>query len=144
MLAAVVVVLVPFLMMQSERAQAIEHARQVSDNFAAIVALELERDLSFHDTQLKSMVRNAADQTTWTLPATIRYHLLFCDMPANAYVEGQFIVGAAGQVVASQDGWEVGPELRLSDREHFLKQKNDASAGLVISHPFRSRLLNGK
>ena len=142
-LIAIVVVLVPWLMMESEREQAIQHARQVANNFAAIIALELERDLRFHDAQLKSMARNAGNQVTWTLPPAVQHELLFWDLPSDAYVDGQFLVGAAGQIVASKDGDDVGPELRLSDHEHFLKQKNDPSAGLVISHPFHSRLLHG-
>lgn len=142
-LVALVVALVPYLITQRERDDAIQHARQTSANFATIIAIELERDLSFHDAQLKSSARNAADPLTWTMPPTVQHHLLFCDMPAISYVEGQFIVGAAGQIVASDDGRRVGPEMQLANHEYFVKQRDDPDAGLVISHPYRSDLLQG-
>ncbi|TDV16340.1 sensor domain-containing diguanylate cyclase [Paraburkholderia caballeronis] len=141
---AAIVAAVPLIEMEAGRRDAMEHARETSENLSWIIALDLERNFRFHDVQLQEIVRSAEDPRTWVAPPDLQNRLLFRDLPDDAYVDGEFVVGAAGQIVASQDGSEVSPVLRLDDRDYFLKQKQDPSAGLVVSHPFRSRLHNGK
>lgn len=143
-LAAIVVVAVPLLLVGLERERVILHARENADNVTSLIALELERDLLFHDTQLIQTVRSAEDPLTWTLPAAARNRMLFCTLPAGAYVDGQFVVNASGRIIASQDGRYIDPALRLGDREDFFAQKDHKALGLYISHPFHSRLMNDK
>ena len=143
-LAAAVVVAIPLAIMAGERDLAIAHARENSENLDALVAIDLERRFSVYDVQLQDLVRSAEDPATWTLPENLRARQLFRRLPGDAYVDGQYIIDPAGRIVASQDSGGVDPALRLNDRPYFIVQRNDPSAGLVVSHPFRSRLRHGK
>ena len=53
------------------------------------------------------------------------------------------MIGRDGQVIASQTG-EVNAAVRVADRDYFLAHQRSPNVGLYFSHPFHSRLRDGK
>lgn len=143
-LAACVVIVVPLAILAVDRETIIAHARENSENLNALVAGDLERRFSFYDIQLQDLIDSAEDPATRDLPENVRRKLLFRRLPDNDYVDGKFIVGPDGQIVASQSDSKIDPALRLNDRDYFIEQQKRPSAGFLISHPFRSRLHEGR
>jgi len=143
-LAAIVVMIVPLAMMAVSRHEVIDHARETSENLNSIIALDLERNFRFYDVQLQDLVRSVETLRAWPLSTGLQDRALFRSLPDSAYVDGKFIVDASGRILASWDGKETDPALRLSDRDYFFRQRHNPSAGLVVSHPFRSRINDGK
>jgi diguanylate cyclase (GGDEF)-like protein len=142
-LAAVAIAVLPLLLVLGGREEALRHARENSEGLVSIIALDLERNGRLDDQLLQAMVTNAQDPRVWNFPPDIRQRLLFQDVPDNAYLDGEFIVDAQGRVVASADPGEKAAGVVLSDRDYFLAHQRDAHAGLVVSHPFHSRLRGG-
>ncbi|PRE47453.1 diguanylate cyclase [Burkholderia multivorans] len=143
-LAALIVIVVPLAIIAGDREKIIAHARENSENLNAVVAVDLERRFRFYDIQLQDLIQSAEDPQTQALPEAIRRRQLFPRLPDDDYVDGKFVVDTAGKIVASQGGKEVSPALRLNDRDYFTEQQKRPSAGLVISHPFHSRLRDGR
>ncbi|SDC57081.1 GGDEF domain-containing protein [Paraburkholderia lycopersici] len=143
-LAAIVVIVVPLAVVEGGRENVIARARENAENLNALVATDLEQRFKVYDVQLQDLVAVAEDPDTWTFPEKTRERQLFRRLPDDAYVDGKLIVGADGRIIASQGDRKVNPALRLNDRAYFLDQQNDPSAGLVVSHPFRSRLHAGR
>ena len=137
--AALTVILFPFLVRVPDRKAELRHAREISQNLTAIMALALEKEGRFADMQLKAMVQNVEDPITWTLPENIRNRLLFGINPDESYLDGKFIIDSTGRIiVASKDVHEIGTEATVSDQDYFLVHRNNPSVGLFVSHPFRS------
>lgn len=143
-LFALVVVAIPLAVMVADRDEEIAHARETSENLDSIIALDLERNFEFYDVQLQDLVRDVQDLKTWPMSTALQSKQVFPSLPANAYVDGEYVVDSAGRIVASADTPELNPALRVNDRDYFVLQRDNASAGLVISHPFRSRVHDGK
>lgn len=143
-LGSLLVVAVPFWLIASGEANALNHAREKSESIVSIIAQNMERNGYIYDTQLKSLVLNAEDPRIWQLPADIRHRLLFLDMPPDAYLDGQFLVDKQGRIIAAHFPGTLTPGLLLSDREYFRVHMQNPDAGLYVSSPFQSRISPGK
>lgn len=131
------------LTLSAGRADALEHAHETSQNLVSIVSSDLERNVEIYDLSLQAMVDGARDKLAWTLPVDVQRAVLFDRATTAAYLGGAYVIGREGQVIASQNG-EINGSVRLADRDYFLVHQRSPSVGLYFSHPFRSRLRDGK
>jgi diguanylate cyclase (GGDEF)-like protein len=131
-----------FLTLYDGRADALSHAHQTSENLVALISSDVARNVEIYDLSLESMVDGAQDPVTWQLNNRLRQSVLFDRATTAAYLGGAYLVDATGRVMASQNG-ELNTSVRLDDRDYFVAQERSPSAGLFISHPFRSRIRGG-
>jgi diguanylate cyclase (GGDEF)-like protein len=125
------------------RADALSHAHQTSQNLVSIISTDLERNVEIYNLSLQSMVDGARDPAAKALPPDIRRAVLFDRATTAAYLGGAYVIGVNGEVIASQSD-DVNPAVRLADRDYFLVHQRSPDVGLYFSHPFRSRLRDGK
>ena len=125
------------------RADALDHARQTSQNLVSIISGDLERNVEIYDLSLQSMVDGARDPRVSALPANLQRAVLFDRATTAAYLGGAYVIGPAGEVTASQNA-ETNSAVRLADRDYFLVHQRSPTVGLYFSHPFHSRLRDGK
>ncbi|NML34614.1 sensor domain-containing diguanylate cyclase [Paraburkholderia sp. G-4-1-8] len=125
------------------RVDALNHARQNSQNLVSIISTDLARNVEIYDLSLQSMVDGARNPVTWTLPASVRRAVLFDRATTAAYLGGAYLIDANGEVAAAQDD-DANTTVHLDDREYFQVQAHDAKTGLYFSHPFHSRLRGEK
>jgi len=142
-LVAVAMAGLTLLTLSAGRADALDHARETAQNLVSIVSTDLERNVEIYNLSLQAMVDGARDRDTWSLPAGLRRAVLFDRATTAAYLGGAYVIGPAGQVVASQSD-EANSAIRLADRDYFLVHQRSPAVGLYFSHPFRSRLRDGK
>ncbi|ALM82399.1 diguanylate cyclase [Bordetella sp. N] len=142
---AIIAVLIPLAMMWLIRQQVIDHHRETSENLNAMIALDLENNFRFYDVQLRDLVSDeqALLSRTPVMVGDPVNQRIFKSLPAEAYVEGKYVVDKAGVVVASQ--WDTQDNLgvRVDDRAYFTAQKNSPDTGLFISHPYLSKTRQG-
>jgi diguanylate cyclase (GGDEF)-like protein len=142
-LIAVAMAGLTLLTLGTGRADALDHARQTSQNLVAIMSSDLERNVEIYDLSLQAMVDGARDDVAATLPADVRRAVLFDRATTAAYLGGAYLIGANGEVIASQSD-EIYGAVRLADRDYFLVHQRSSTVGLYFSHPFHSRLRDGK
>lgn len=129
--------------LQLGRADALEHARQTSQNLVSIISSDLERNVEIYDLSLQSMVDGARDPVVGALPPDLRRAVLFDRATTAGYLGGAYVIGAHGEVLASQNA-EINTGVRLADRDYFVVHQRSPTVGLYFSHPFHSRLRDGK
>ncbi|QQC66265.1 GGDEF domain-containing protein [Paraburkholderia ginsengisoli] len=142
-LIAVAMAGLTLLTLGTGRADALDHARQTSQNLVAIISGDLARNVEIYDLSLQAMVDGARDNVAATLPADVRRAVLFDRATTAAYLGGAYLIGPKGEVIASQND-DVNDAVRLADRDYFLVHQRSPTVGLYFSHPFRSRLRDGK
>ncbi|WP_083654684.1 diguanylate cyclase [Burkholderia sp. SRS-W-2-2016] len=125
------------------RRDALEHARQTSQNLVSIISMDLARNVEIYDLSLQAMVDGARDPRMQSLPAALRRAMLFDRATTAAYLGGAYLLGADGTVSAAQND-TVDPSVHLDDRDYFQAQQRNPATGLYFSHPFRSRLRGEK
>jgi diguanylate cyclase (GGDEF)-like protein len=131
------------LTLQLGRADALDHARQTSQNLVSIISSDLERNVEIYDLSLQSMVDGARDPVVNALPPDLRRSVLFDRATTAAYLGGAYVIGPAGEVTAAQDA-AINAAVRFADRDYFLVHQRSPTVGLYFSHPFHSRLRDGK
>jgi diguanylate cyclase (GGDEF)-like protein len=142
-LVAVAMAGLTLLTLGTGRADALEHARQTSQNLVSIISGDLARNVEIYDLSLQAMVDGARDEAAIALPAGVRRAVLFDRATTAAYLGGAYVIGPHGEVLASQSE-EIDNNVRLADRDYFLAHQRSPAVGLYFSHPFRSRLRDGK
>ncbi|MFM0735027.1 diguanylate cyclase [Paraburkholderia sediminicola] len=142
-LVAVAMAGLTLLTLGSGRTDALDHARETAQNLVSIVSTDLERNVEIYDLSLEAMVDGARDPDTWSLPRNLRRAVLFDRATTAAYLGGAYVIGPTGRVIASQNG-ETDPAVSLGDRDYFLMHQRSPAVGLYFSHPYRSRLRDGK
>ena len=142
-LVAVAMAGLTLLTLGSGRADALDHARETAQNLVSIISTDLERNVEIYDLSLEAMVDGARDPGTWTLSGGLRRAVLFDRATTAAYLGGAYVIGPDGRVIASQNG-EVNAAVSLADRDYFLVHQRSPAVGLYFSHPYRSRLRDGK
>lgn len=142
-LVAVAMAGLTLLTLSSGRADALDHARETAQNLVSIISTDLERNVEIYDLSLEAMVDGARDPGTWTLPPGLRRAVLFDRATTAAYLGGAYVLGPDGRVLASQND-EIDASVSLGDRDYFLVHQRNPAAGLYLSHPYRSRLRDGK
>ncbi|MGF6771708.1 diguanylate cyclase (GGDEF)-like protein [Paraburkholderia sp. GAS199] len=131
------------LALSNGRTDALDHARETAQNLVSIISTDLERNVEIYDLSLQAMADGARNPVTWTLPADVRQAVLFDRATTAAYLGGAYVIGPDAHVIASQHG-DVNKTIGFADRDYFLVHQRSANAGLYFSHPFRSRLRDGK
>lgn len=142
-LVAVAMAGLTLLTLSAGRVDALNHAHETAANLVSIVSGDLERNVEIYDLSLQSMTDGAQHPQTWTLPADLRRAVLFDRATTAAYLGGAYIVGADGAVIASQEG-DASPSVNFIDRDYFIAHQRNPDVGLFVSHPFRSRVRDGK
>ncbi|MEC5404282.1 sensor domain-containing diguanylate cyclase [Paraburkholderia sp. MPAMCS5] len=142
-LVAVAMAGLTLLTLLNGRTDALDHARETSQNLVAIMSSDLERNVEIYDLSLQAMVDGVEHHLNAGLPLDVQRAVLFDRATTAAYLGGAYIVDANGAVVLSQQD-EFNPDVRFTDRDYFLVHQRHAAAGLYMSHPFRSRLRDGK
>ena len=132
-----------FVSLYAGRADALTHAHETSQSLVAIIGSDLERNIEIYNLSLRAMVDGAQRPLTWQLSPGLRQAVLFDRATDADYLGGAYILGTDGKVRAVQSG-EINPLVGLGDRDYFVVHQRDASVGLFISHPFRSRLRDHK
>ena len=143
LVGAALLVLLPYLSVRAARTEALRHAQETATDLVSIMVVDLERHGKVYQALMQSMVDNAQDPEVWKLSETLRSRLLFGLDPALTYVDAQYLVGPQGQIVAAPQG-APSPDVLLQDREYFRFHEIHASTELFVSHPFHSRLYDGK
>jgi len=138
--AAVLIIVLPMLLVSTDRKLVLSHARDNSANLTNIMAVDIENKNRFYDGQIQAIVNAAQDPRIWKLPPDIRDQLMFSGLPADTYVTSQHVLDANGRVIASKDTGPKGASLHIGDSEYFFALEHNPSLGLFISHPVRSRL----
>ncbi|HZZ09723.1 MAG TPA: diguanylate cyclase [Paraburkholderia sp.] len=131
------------LTLEAGRTDTLDHARETAQNLVAIISSDLERNVEIYNLSLQAMADGAGDRATWSLPPKLRTAVLFDRATTAVYLGGAYVIGPDGRVRASGSG-DVDSPVRFTDRDYFLVHQRNASAGLYFSHPFRSRLRDGK
>lgn len=142
-LVAVAMAGLTLLTLSAGRTDTLDHARETAQNIVEIISGDLERNVEIYDLSLRAMVDGAEDAATWHLPPDLRQAVLFDRSTTAAYLGGAYVVGPDAGVIASQNG-EINPAVSFADRDYFLVHQRSPSVGLYFSHPFRSRLRDGK
>jgi len=142
-LVAVAMAGLTLLTLLNGRADALDHARETSQNLVSIISSDLERNVEIYALSLQAMVDGAEHHLSADLPPDLQRAVLFDRATTAAYLGGAYVVGAKGEVIASQSG-EISPTVRFTDRDYFLVHQRNPAVGLYLSHPFRSRLRDGK
>ncbi|CAH2774590.1 MAG: FOG: GGDEF domain [uncultured Paraburkholderia sp.] len=142
-LVAVAMAGLTLLTLSSGRTDALNYSRDTSQNLVAIISTDLARNVEIYDLSLQAMVDGAKDPVAWTLPLDVRRAVLFDRSTTAAYLGSAYVIGLTGEVVASQRG-DANPTVRFADRDYFLAHQQKPRSGLYFSHPFRSRLRDGK
>ncbi len=144
-LVAVAMAGLTLLTLLNGRTDALDHARETSENLVSIISSDLERNVEIYALSLQAMVDGAEHhfELSAGLPDDVRRAVLFDRATTAAYLGGAYIVGANGEVIASQSG-EINRNIRLTDRDYFVVHQRNPAVGLYLSHPFRSRLRDGK
>ncbi|XUW91050.1 GGDEF domain-containing protein [Burkholderia sp. M6-3] len=142
-LVAVAMAALTLLTLVSGRTDALDHARETSQNLVSIISSDLERNVEIYNLSLQAMADGAQHHLGAGLPPDMQRAVLFDRATTAAYLGGAYIVGPQGEVIASQSG-DVNRDVRLTDRDYFIAHRRNAAAGLYLSHPFRSRLRDGK
>jgi diguanylate cyclase (GGDEF)-like protein len=142
-LVAVAMAGLTLLTLTSGRADALDHARETAQSLVSIMSTDLERNVEIYDLSLEAMVDGARDPATWVLTGGLRQAVLFDRATTAAYLGGAYVIGPDGQVIASQNS-DINTAIRLGDREYFLVHQRNPAVGLYFSHPYRSRLRDGK
>ncbi|CAH2792514.1 MAG: FOG: GGDEF domain [uncultured Paraburkholderia sp.] len=125
------------------RTDAFDHARETSQNLVSIVSGDLERNVEIYALSLQAMVDGAEHHLSAGLPPNVQRAVLFDCATTAAYLGGAYIVGAKGEVIASQSG-EINPNVFFTDCDYFVVHQRNPAVGLYLSHPFRSRVRDGK
>lgn len=125
------------------RADALYHARQTSQNLVSIISTDLARNVEIYDLSLQSMVDGVRDPAAAHLPDWVRREMLFDRATTAAYLGGAYVLGPDGAVRFAQSDTPR-PGLRFDDRDYFAVHRRDPAVGLYFSHPFNSRLRDGK
>jgi len=131
------------LTLSSGRTDALDHARETSRKLVAIIYMNLERNVEIHDLSLNARADGARNEASRKLPADVQRAVLFDRTTTAAYLGGAYVIGGDGRIVASQNG-EVNATVRLADRDYFLVHQRSPAVGLYFSHPFHSRLRDGR
>ncbi|WP_407070702.1 GGDEF domain-containing protein [Paraburkholderia rhynchosiae] len=142
-LVAVAMAGLTLLTLLSGRTDALDHARETSQNLVSIISSDLERHVEIYNLSLQAMVDGTEHHFGAGLPADEQRAVLFDRATTAAYLGGAYIVGADGGVIASQSG-EMSPSIRFADRDYFVAHQRNPAVGLYLSHPFRSRVRDGK
>ncbi|MDE1182255.1 sensor domain-containing diguanylate cyclase [Paraburkholderia sp.] len=132
-----------FTTLYAGRADALQHARETSENLVAIISGDLERNIEIYDLSLKAMVDGARDPVLGTLSPDVQRAVLFDRATTAAFLGGAYILDANGKLTASQDT-DVSTSQSFADRDYFSVHQRNPSVGLYISHPYRSRLRDDK
>ena len=125
------------------RADALNHARETAGNLVSLISSDLARNVEIDDLSLKAMVDGAQQPITWKLPPDIRDAVLFDRATTAVYLGGAFILDSSGRVAVSQNKMAY-PSVALNDRDYFIAQQRNPTIGLYFSHPYRSRMRDGK
>ncbi|WP_223216728.1 GGDEF domain-containing protein [Paraburkholderia phenoliruptrix] len=144
-LVAVAMAGLTLLTLANGRTDALDHARETSGNLVSIISSDLERNVEIYALSLQAMVDGAEHHLDLSagLPDDARRAVLFDRATTAAFLGGAYILGANGEVLASQSG-EINPNIRFSDRDYFVVHQRNPAVGLYLSHPFHSRLRDGK
>ena len=106
---------------------------------AALLAADLAGTFETYDLSLHALVANLTDPNVAKLPAALRSRMLF-DASTNASIFGAMLVIDKRGIVIDDSRHESPPHLDVSDREYFKAQRDSGSAGLLVSHPYKSRV----
>jgi diguanylate cyclase (GGDEF)-like protein len=123
----------------SGRTDALNHARETSANLVSLISSDLARNVEIYDLSLQEIVHRSQEPTVWHLPDDLRRTVLFDRATLAAYLGGAYVVDEHGVLKATQEG-PVNKNVRFDDRDYFVVHQRNPSAGLFVSHPFRSRL----
>jgi len=125
------------------RADALDHARETAGNLVSLISSDLSRNIEIDDLSLKAIVDGAQQPITWKLPLDIRDAVLFDRATTAVYLGGAFVLDSSGRVTVSQNRVAY-PPVGLNDRDYFIAHQSSPNVGLYFSHPYRSRLRDGK
>lgn len=132
---AAAIVVVPLISIVESRSEVLYRAREASQNLSASIACTIEQSTLIHDLYLRRLVSYAADGRVWDLPDDLRSRLLFGPAPTRADMEGAYVIGTDGRVLASATSADLGAD--FGGHPYFLVHQRDARVGLYLSDPFR-------
>ncbi|MDR5825711.1 sensor domain-containing diguanylate cyclase [Caballeronia sp. LZ043] len=136
-----VVLITTAVVLVSGRQEALDKARDTSENVAAALARDMSRNLQVYDLSLQAVVDGVSNPEILALPPELRRQMLFDRATMAPHVMGIYAVDEEGRIV--QGRARLFPTLNLADRDYFLVHKNRDDVGLFISKPYESRLRNG-
>jgi PAS domain S-box-containing protein len=135
-----VMLLLGWTLWDSRRA-ALDHAIQNSQNLAATLAHDIDRNITSYDLSLQGVIEGLKFDEIRSVSPALRDQILF-DRAATADFLGSILVlDADGKPTI--DSRSADPrKTTYADRLYFQVHRADPAVGLFVSEPFRSRLSN--
>ncbi|CAM2152744.1 diguanylate cyclase [Pararobbsia alpina] len=125
------------------RAEALQHARETSQNLLQILEKDIARNVELYDLSLSWMLESSQRPDVMALPTNLQREILF-DRSAHAkYLGAMLVIDAKGHIAVDSVSETPRPGV-YSDRDYFLVQRDNPHAGLYVSRPFQSRLRKGE
>lgn len=140
--AATVMAGLTFLALYNSREDEFRHAVDNSRNLVNLISRDLGRNAQLYDMSLGGVVADAERPDTWTLPPDLRQRVLFDRWMGTSIPGDAYVLDAQGHVKASRSG-NTYPGLSFANRDYFVAQQKNPSAGLVISNPYASEVRDG-
>ncbi|WP_442955595.1 sensor domain-containing diguanylate cyclase [Paraburkholderia sp. MPAMCS5] len=140
-IALMMVALCATVLYQS-RQDALDRARETSRNVALIAERDIERNFELYALSLQAVVDGLGNAEVMALPSRLRGQVLFDGAATAKNLGSMLVLDASGNVIIDA-GNDTPRKGNFADRDYFTVQRDNPSAGLYVSAPFRSRLRNG-
>ena len=140
---AVVMLSLCLLALYEGRQEALQRARETSQNLLLILQKDISRNIELYDLSLQSALEGSQRSDVMALPVPMQREVLFDRSVKARYLGALLVLDAQGNVRIDS----INPVPRIanfSDREYFTIHRDNPGIGLYLSDPFRSRLSHGR
>jgi diguanylate cyclase (GGDEF)-like protein len=124
------------------RQEALQRARETSQNLLLILQKDITRNVELYDLSLQSALEGSQRADVMALPNSLRREVLFDRSVQAQYLGALLVLDAEGNVLIDSAS-PVPRRGNFSDRKYFTIHRDDPNVGVYLSEPFRSRLGHG-
>ena len=121
------------------RLDAMAQARIATENLAASLQVQIERNLDVHQMAMRDALTAIQTPSIQKLPPEVRHRIAFSTATNANGLGTLFVTDATGQIVSDSHGL-VPANVNVSDRDYFQVQQGQTDAGLYLSRPFLSHI----
>ncbi|MBV8271712.1 MAG: GGDEF domain-containing protein [Cupriavidus sp.] len=136
---SVVIALIGAVALYQMKQDAIENARQASENLSLTLERAIARNLQTYELSMQSVIDGMRDPEIMSLPPALR-HLVLFDRSINAEDLGSMLATDAKGNLILDSGSTPPRSVNVGDRDYFLAHKQNPSLGVFVSRPFQPRL----
>jgi diguanylate cyclase (GGDEF)-like protein len=140
---ALVMLTLCLLALYEGRQEALQRARETSQNLLLILQKDISRNVELYDLSLQSALEGSQRSDVMSLPASMQREVLFDRSVQARYLGALLVLDAQGNVLIDSIN-PIPRQGNFSDREYFTVHRDNPNVGLYLSDPFRSRLSHGR